>query len=417
MFSPLFTTPFAVRDDASCNPAMVAGGCHAVKTDRRALDVDSAFAVKWRPRLAALASDLETTMGHVNRREFVLGTTAALAAAVARPLAPAAAARQGRWSEEKLAAFVGQARELGVLGVVCLADGKTIVSDGDVSKPLRIASVRKSILNALYGTAMTRQKINLDATMAELGIDDYTPLTPVERGARVRDLFMARSGIYIPTAAETPAMKAARPQRGSHAPGTFWYYNNWDFNVLGEIYQRVTGRGFYTAVEHDLAAPLGWRDFDPMRDARYQYSADAPRFPAYNLSMSARDLATLGQLYLDQGMLNGRPHVAEGWVAESTTMYSTTGRKGIEGGYGYLWWGATQKDGADPAGIPLGSYTAAGNGGRYVVVLPSVRAVIAIQPNEQSGQPPVPLYANVGAGALDGLIRAFLAARQPDATA
>ena len=352
-------------------------------------------------------------MAHLDRREFLLGTTGALAAAVLAPhIAHAAPARPGNWSDEKLAAFTKQARELGVLGLVCLADGKTIVSDGEVSKPLRIASVRKSILNALYGIAMTRQAINLDATMKELGIDDYTPLTDVERGATLRDLFKARSGIYIPTAAETPAMKAARPARGSHAPGTFWYYNNWDFNVLGEIYQRVTGRSFYTAVEHDLAGPLGWRDFDPMRDARYQYSSDAPRFPAYNLSMSARDLATVGQLYLDQGVLNGTPHVAASWVAESTAMYSTTGKTGIEGGYGYLWWGATDKDGADPAGIPLGSYTAAGNGGRYVVVLPSVRGVIAIQPNEQTGRPPVPLYANVSAGSLDGLIRAFLAAHQ-----
>lgn len=69
--------------------------------------------------------------------------------------------------------------------------------------------------------------------------------------------------------------------------------------------------------------------------------------------------------------------------------------------------------GADPAGIPVGSYLAAGNGGRCVVVLPSVRAVFAMQPNEQPGQPPVPLSANVQASSLDGLIRDFLAAYQP----
>jgi|KBSSwiStaDraftv2_1062776.scaffolds.fasta_scaffold278053_1 CubicO group peptidase (beta-lactamase class C family) len=352
-------------------------------------------------------------MAHLDRREFLLGTTAALGAAVAPQITRPVPARSGEWNEEKLAAFTKQARELGVLGLVCLADGKTIVSDGEVSKPLRIASVRKSILNALYGIAMTKQRINLDATMMEMGIDDYTPLTEVERRATVQDLLKARSGIYLSTAAETPAMIAARPKRGSHAPGTFWYYNNWDFNVLGEIYQRVTGHSLYTAVEHELAGPLKWRDFDPMRDSRYQYFAEAPRFPAYNLFMSARDLATLGQLYLDQGMLNGQAYVPASWVAESTTIYSTTGRKGIQGGYGYLWWGATNTDGADPAGIPLGSYAAAGNGGRYVVVLPSVRGVIAIQPNEQAGQPPVPLYANVAAGSLDGLIRTFLAAHHP----
>lgn len=116
-----------------------------------------------------------------------------------------------------------------MLGLVCLADGATIVSDGEVSKPFRIASVRKSILNALYGVAIAKQSINLDATMMEVGIDDYTPLTEVERRAKVRDLLKARSGIYISTAAETPAMIAARPKRGSHAPGTFWYYPTFPF--------------------------------------------------------------------------------------------------------------------------------------------------------------------------------------------
>ena len=174
----------------------------------------------------------KTTMAHLDRRAFLLGTTAALSAAVAPQIAAAAPARLGNWSEEKLAAFTRKARELGALGVVCLADGKTVVSDGEVSKPLRIASVRKSVLNALYGIAMTRQAVNLDATMSELGIDDYTPLTEAERQATVRDLFKARSGIYISTAAETPAMRAARPKRGSHAPGTFWYYNNWDLTIV-----------------------------------------------------------------------------------------------------------------------------------------------------------------------------------------
>ena len=36
-------------------------------------------------------------------------------------------------------------------------------------------------------------------------------------------------------------MTASKPERGSHAPGTFWHYNNWDFNALGTIYRRQTG--------------------------------------------------------------------------------------------------------------------------------------------------------------------------------
>lgn len=43
-------------------------------------------------------------------------------------------------------------------------------------------------------------------------------------------------------------MKDARPPRGSHPPGTFWYYNNWDFNVLGTIFIQLTGEDIFQAI-------------------------------------------------------------------------------------------------------------------------------------------------------------------------
>ena len=60
-------------------------------------------------------------------------------------------------------------------------------------------------------------------------------LTLEEKEATVRDLLVARSGVYHIAQEEAPAMAAARPKRNSHPHGTFWYYNNWDFNALGTI--------------------------------------------------------------------------------------------------------------------------------------------------------------------------------------
>jgi CubicO group peptidase (beta-lactamase class C family) len=339
-----------------------------------------------------------------SRREMML-TAGAVAAT---PALPVAAAPRGAWSEAGLDIFKRRARELGVLGLVALAGGETIVSDGEVSRVERIASCRKSFLSALYG--MTAEPIDLHQTLAQVGMDDYSPLTDVEKTATIRDLLMARSGVYIPSSAESPAMKAARPKRGSHAPGTFWYYNNWDFNALGEIYQRVTGHSVFTSLEHQLAIPLGWQDFDPMRHALFGYDPEAPRLGAYNMWMSARDMARFGQLFLQRGVWNGKRLIPESWIAESTRPYSRADRSGLESGYGYLWWGPTTIDAADPAGIPLGTYLAAGNGGRYIVVLPSVDAVVAIQPFEEEGRPQALLYTDPTA--LDRLIKIFLAAHK-----
>jgi hypothetical protein len=35
-------------------------------------------------------------------------------------------------------------------------------------------------------------------------------------------------------------MKDPGPARGSHPPGTFWYYRNRDFNVQGTVFIRPT---------------------------------------------------------------------------------------------------------------------------------------------------------------------------------
>lgn len=36
----------------------------------------------------------------------------------------------------------------------------------------------------------------------------------------------ARSGVYLPSVYNT---EDGGPQRGSHALGSHWFYNNWDF--------------------------------------------------------------------------------------------------------------------------------------------------------------------------------------------
>ncbi|MBL8554335.1 MAG: serine hydrolase [Phenylobacterium sp.] len=339
-------------------------------------------------------------MAELSRRTAIL--TAAAAAAL-----PAPALARARWDRDGLGAVRAEARALEVKGLVVLSGGKTVVSDGDVTAADRIASCRKSFLSALYGMAVRDSRIDLDLTLKDVGIDDYQPLTPVELKATVRDLLQARSGVYIPSSAETPAMKAARPARGSHPPGTFWYYNNWDFNVLAEIYQRLTGLSFFTAFEHYLARPLGFQDYDPLKHGRFAYDANAPRFAAYNLWLSARDMAKFGQLFLQEGRWQGREIVPQAWVAESTRVVSRAGGSGILSGYGYMWWAD-----ADPAasGLPPGSYAAAGNGGRYIAVMPAIDTVVAIQSWEREGQPQAKLYTQ--AGALDGLLKRLVAARR-----
>ncbi|MCH7756416.1 amide hydrolase, partial [candidate division KSB1 bacterium] len=106
--------------------------------------------------------------------------------------------------------------------MLVIYDGQVLVSWGDTARRFRCASVRKSFMNALYGIYVGKEKIDLTETLADLKIDDVQSLTAQEKQAKVVDLLTARSGIFHPAAYSPRNMAKNLPQRGSHAPGTFW---------------------------------------------------------------------------------------------------------------------------------------------------------------------------------------------------
>jgi CubicO group peptidase (beta-lactamase class C family) len=173
------------------------------------------------------------------------------------------------WSAKKLGEIRGYVEEIGSTSAMIVQHGVVVAAWGDVAHRSNLHSCRKSLLNSLIGIAVADGKINLDDTLEKLGIDDKKPsLTAAEKQATVRDLLEARSGVYHPTAYETKGMMEQKPARGSHAPGTFWYYNNWDFNTLGYIYEQATGAKIFDAFYRQIAQPIGMQDFRP-QDGHY----------------------------------------------------------------------------------------------------------------------------------------------------
>src|SRR6202451_1691511 len=244
-----------------------------------------------------------------------------------------ASPEQAGWSAKNLAGIRDYLEEIGSTSAMIVQHGVVVAAWGDVAHKSNLHSCRKSLLNALIGIAVAGGKINLNDTLEKLGIDDKKPsLTEAEKQATVHDLLEARSGVYHPAAYETKGMAEQRPPRGSHAPGTFWYYNNWDFNTLGYIYEQATGTKIFDAFYREIAQPIGMQDFTS-RDGHYIVSPDS-RFPAYVFDMSARDFARFALLYLHGGKWNDTQIVPQEWVKASTQPYSDA----PSGGYGYLWW-------------------------------------------------------------------------------
>ncbi len=280
------------------------------------------------------------------------------------------------WSSRRLEDLAPILEESDVAALMIVTDGQVVYEWGNTANNFNAHSMRKSLLSALYGIAIHDGKIDPTLTLAELDIDDRKPLTDIEKQATVSDLLKARSGVYIPAAGEAASMKADRPLRGSHAPGTFWYYNNWDFNTLGTIFDQLSGQdNIYTAFEGWIANPIGMQDLDITR-LHYDYERQSMH-PYYGFRISARDLAKFGQLYLEQGVWQGEQIIPGEWIEESITPYSQTPDPGTYSGYGYMWWIAAE----DFWAVPQGSYAASGYGGHTVEVLPDLNTIIVLRIN------------------------------------
>jgi CubicO group peptidase (beta-lactamase class C family) len=291
------------------------------------------------------------------------------------------------WAPADLDSVRSRLASLPTTGFMAVVGGRVLMEYGDVETVSYLASVRKSVLSMLFGNYVARGQVRLDRTLADIGIDDLGKLTPEERQATVRDLLMARSGVYHP-ASNAGDDLASAPPRGSQRPGGYYLYSNWDFNALGTIFEKETGRGIYDALETDLARPIGMQDFDRSLHRRTGDTTKSVHL-AYHMHFSTRDMARLGYLMLRHGNWAGRQLVPRDWVRESTraltpvTEMNPPQRRSGPFGYGYLWW---VWDGSAATGPYAGAYTGLGAVGQHITVLPALDMVVAHKTRPAGGR-------------------------------
>jgi CubicO group peptidase (beta-lactamase class C family) len=246
---------------------------------------------------------------------------------------------------------------------------------GDVERRFKCHSIRKSLLSSLYGVYVTKGLLDINRSLGSLGITDWVELTALEKTAKVSDLLKTRSGVYLEAALE--GENTRRPARGSHPPGTFQYYNNWDFNVLGSIFRQEAKQDIFEAFKREIADRLGMQDFRTM-DGAYEYEGKS-RHPGYPFKMSARDLARFGQLYLQRGRWNDEQILDPTWIDASFTPYTSAPDMGNGAtGYGYLWW--IQERPGEPR-----RFFALGWGEQYLGLFPDQDLAIVVRSDSYFG--------------------------------
>ncbi|SFI01854.1 CubicO group peptidase, beta-lactamase class C family [Tindallia magadiensis] len=267
------------------------------------------------------------------------------------------------WSSDKLKKAREYYDELGSTSALLVHDGKIVIAWGDITKNTRAHSIRKSFLNALYGIYIEKDSINLDDTLEDLQIVDIKELTSSEKQATISDLLTSRSGVYLKAGEESFTMSLTRPPRSSYPPGTHFYYNNWDFNVLGTILNQQSQSDLFYEFHQKIAIPLGMEDFS-LENTWYQFESNKSLHPSYLFRISARDMARFGQLYLQKGKWEDVQMISSEWIETSTKVHAVP-----EGftlyGYGYLWWVAQQGEWEE-----LGLYSAIGRYGQSIDIIP-----------------------------------------------
>ncbi len=290
-------------------------------------------------------------------------------------------ANPGVWSVEALRMIEARATELGTGGPMVVHEGRVVMTTGNLSSRRLVQSQRKALLGAAFGVAVDKDLIDLSATLADLQIDDDPSLTDGEKRATVEDLLRSRSGVFHSSIYEHPSWKKRKPERGSREPGEVYFYNNWDFNVLGTIFERQTKMKMGDAFDEWIAKPTGMQDFRP-RDVSYltrrsmteRILDNESDHAAYIFHMSTRDMARLGLLYLSDGEWDGKRVVSREWVRKSWDAKPT---EIFPDSYGLLWFIITSEPFLSQGGLTQPIYLATGAGGHKLVVIPELDLVVA----------------------------------------
>jgi CubicO group peptidase (beta-lactamase class C family) len=135
--------------------------------------------------------------------------------------------------------------------------------------------------------------------------------------------------------------------------------------ALGRVLEKATGRSVPELAREGIFAPLGidkveWK-FSPLGEAQ----------TGGGTGLRSRDLAKLGQLYLDGGRWHGRQLIPQSWVEVSTAAHAKASDTDT---YGYLWWRRDFVAG----GRTFPAFYMSGNGGNKVVVVPSAKLVAVV---------------------------------------
>lgn len=152
-------------------------------------------------------------------------------------------------------------------------------------------------------------------------------------------------------------------------------YSSAGAHVLSAMITNATGKSAREFANEYLFQPLGMSEipnynmkafgFDDLfgKDVKgWVHDPNGISTGGWGLTLTVRDIAKFGQLYLNEGIHNGKQILSKSWIKESIAMNSNQ--------YGYLWW-LREEEG-------VYSYCAMGDGGNMICCIPEKELVVVM---------------------------------------
>lgn len=241
-------------------------------------------------------------------------------------------------------------------------------------------SLSKSFTSTAVGMLVDDKKITVEDKVISFFPDDLpTEVSDRLKAMRIKDLLTMNTGHEAGTmdamlnAEDGNWPRSFLAQELAHDPGTHFFYNTGATYMLSAIVQKVSGQTVQELLTERLFNPLNIIGTDWENDPK------GINVGGWGLRTQLEDIATFGQLYLQEGEWLGKQIISKEWVAEATMKQVPSQENDSDWGqgYGYQFWRCKPEP---------GFYRGDGAFGQYCIVIPPLQTVIAINSESKDMQ-------------------------------
>ena len=269
--------------------------------------------------------------------------------------------------------------------VIVLHDGRIVAEryarGVGIDTPLLGWSMTKSVTNALVGILVRQGKLTVSAPAP---VAAWRNPSDPRHAITIEHLMRMTSGLALDetnsgfdpssrTLFTQPDMAAFAESASLTAPpGTRYHYSSPSTIILSRIVTDAVGgraEDVRRLAERELFGPLG------MRRVTLEFDAAGTPVGSSYMYATARDWARFGLLYANDGVVDGRRILPEGWVDFSASPTEGS-RDGYAAGFFTNRGPAEYSRNRVRGGMPSNSFFASGTQGQRIVIAPAERLVV-----------------------------------------